>query len=485
MPRMGEIAGQDEYGYSDLGVPIGAIPGEESSGWGGPVIDALQKRPYDPTVVATTASPLVTITEGDIGRATEAALGVSSGGLSTRIAKAPKAEAVVAKAPKAEATKPLDASVDTSGWANAPYIIKPQRILKPGIYKDPRVIAAEANARVAPEHPALKELFGVTRDDLYEISKQGTRKGNVEPNIWFPNKPGSSEASENIMTPANAQRLIDTLTEARKYPGLERGMIPWYVMDPAFKRMVELVGPERAITEYRKFNEMMTPFSASSNVLAEINRGTGARYAHERGRLGEFAELTGMPVEKRPANFPAYLVDVMPHLRHGEHIKPVQRWAETGKHGYDKNTVKIPLYTQASGVPETGFQTSWAVPDAHFARAVGMGDTRTNATPGNFMAGPEYRTMSPWFRENVAQRMGIESVPSQALTWGAYAPQTGVKTPIGAGKLELISQRMWERAKQLGVDPHTLRDKVLLGDEYSALEDDENMGSVASLSRYG
>jgi len=262
-------------------------------------------------------------------------------------------------------------------------------------------------------------------------------------------------------------------------------MIPWYVMDPAFKRMVELVGPERAITEYRKFNEMMTPFSASSNVLAEINRGTGARYAHERGRLGEFAELTGMPVEKRPANFPADLVDVMPHLRHGEHIKPVQRWAETGKHGYDKNTVKIPLYTQASGVPETGFQTSWAVPDAHFARAVGMGDTRTNATPGNFMAGPEYRTMSPWFRENVAQRMGIESVPSQALTWGAYAPQTGVKTPIGAGKLELISQRMWERAKQLGVDPHTLRDKVLLGDEYSALEDDENMGSVASLSRYG
>jgi hypothetical protein len=158
------------------------------------------------------------------------------------------------------------------------------------------------------------------------------------------------------------------------------------------------------------------------------------------------------------------------------------RWAATGQHGYGADTVKIPLYTQASGVPETGFQTAWPVPDAHFARAVGMADVRKNATPGNFMEGPEYRTMAPWFRESVARPSGIEAVPAQALTWGAYAPQTGVKTPIGAGKLELLSQRIWERAQKLGVDPKTLRDQVLRGEQHSELQD--GMGRLAAQDKY-
>ena len=57
------------------------------------------------------------------------------------------------------------------------------------------MIAREAAARVAPEHPALKELFGVTRDDLYEISGRGTRKGNNAPNIWMPGKGRGSYAA--------------------------------------------------------------------------------------------------------------------------------------------------------------------------------------------------------------------------------------------------------------------------------------------------
>ena len=101
------------------------------------------------------------------------------------------------------------------------------------------------------------------------------------------------------------------------------------------------------------------------------------------------------------------------------------------------------------------------------------------------MGGPEYRTFSPWFRQNVAQPLGIEAVPTQALTWGAYAPQTGVKTPIGAGKLELLSQRIWERAQQLGVDPHWLRDQVLLGQQHAELEDDNRgMGGLAAQDNY-
>jgi hypothetical protein len=194
-----------------------------------------------------------------------------------------------------------------------------------------------------------------------------------------------------------------------------------------------------------------------------------------------------MPVEKRGADFPPEMAGIIPHLRHAPtHTDPVLRYFETGAHGYGKDTVKIPLYTQASGVPETGFQTAWPVPDAHFTRAVGMSDVRKNAGPGDYMGGSEYRTFAPWFRQNVSQPLGIEAVPTQALTWGTYAPQTGVKTPIGAGKLELISQRMWERAKELGVDPQLFRDQVLLGQQHSELENDNRgMGSLAALSMYG
>jgi hypothetical protein len=170
-----------------------------------------------------------------------------------------------------------------------------------------------------------------------------------------------------------------------------------------------------------------------------------------------------MPVEARGVDFPPEMAGVIPHLRHATHTDPAVNWAATGEHGYGQDTVKIPLYTQASGVPQTGFQTAWPVPDAHFTRASGMSDVRKNAGPGDYMGGSEYRSFAPWFRESVAKPAGIESVPAQALMWGAYAPQTGVKTTIGAPKLELIAQRIWERAKQLGVDPRQLRDDVLQG----------------------
>jgi hypothetical protein len=83
---MGWLARQDGYDPNAFDVP-----GEQSTGVGwanrmGEILHA--RRPDDPTVVATTASPLVTITEGDIGRATDAAMGVSGGGLSTKGIKA-------------------------------------------------------------------------------------------------------------------------------------------------------------------------------------------------------------------------------------------------------------------------------------------------------------------------------------------------------------------------------------------------------------
>ena len=501
-PGIGDLAAQDRYDPAvdrqlqqlpDVGAPlIGGGP-QVSPGvpWANRFADqfgrvSLNQEPDQSPVLYRTANPLVNFTQRDIDRGINLGMAFSGGGLATRAA--PKMGEVLSPTPRQlpAAEAPVEAPAIIRPNPIERFVTDPQRVYKPGIYKDPRVIAAEANAMVAPEHPAMKELFGVTRDDLYGISQQGTRQGNVAPNIWQPKKPVGSYAAENIMNPANAQRLVDTLTEARKYPGLERGMVPWYVMDPAYQRLEQLVGPQRAVDEYNKFNAMMTPFSASSDVMKEINRGTAARMMAERGQFPDFVKYGGMPVEKRGPDFPPEMTDVIPHLRHAPtHTDPVTKYLATGGHGYSQDTVKIPLYTQASGVPQTGFQTAWPVPDAHFTRAVGMSDVRRNTGPGDYMGGSEYRTFAPWFRQNVSDPLGIQAVPTQALTWGTYAPQTGVKTPIGAGKLELFSQRIWERAQKLGVDPHWLRDQVLLGQQHAELEDDNRgMGSLAAQDKY-
>ena len=70
MPRMGDLAATDVYSAFD-------VPLEQSTsvGWANRLGEILTTRPqYDESACSyTTASPLVQITEGDIGRATEAA----------------------------------------------------------------------------------------------------------------------------------------------------------------------------------------------------------------------------------------------------------------------------------------------------------------------------------------------------------------------------------------------------------------------------
>jgi len=348
-----------------------------------------------------------------------------------------------------------------------PTVLDPRRVFSPEIYRNPRLIAERAAENVAAEHPALKELFGVTRADLYDISQQGRRKGNMEPEIFAPKKPGESYVAEGLATPQNEQRILDTLGEGLKHRGLREGMVPWYVMDPMFQHMVKLVGKEQAIQDYKRFNATTAPFSASSDVMTELNRGTAAHMYAKRGDYETFHKFAGADRKNLPPGFPADMSDVGGHAYHAIQSDPVVRWLATGKHGYGQQIVKIPTYHAASGVPETGFQTRWPVPDAHFARGVGAADVRDTAKPGVSMKGAEYRSMAPWYREKIAEPLGIEAVPAQALQWGTMSRATGVDTPIGAGKLELLAQRIWERAQKLGVDPKELRDAVLRGDQHA------------------
>ena len=342
----------------------------------------------------------------------------------------------------------------------------PQRMAYPGVYDRPDVIASEAAGRVAPEDPDLKQLFGVTREEMYEQAKG--REGNLLGALpGAAANPKGAEAAENVMNPRNTQRLVDVLAEAGKHPELMHGMDAWYYMDPMFKRMVELLGIDRAREEYRKMNALMGMASASSGVETEIPRGSAAHYLSNLGRFEEFAQHGG----KRDPNRPEILGDVPGHLAHKTaHVVPMRNFLERGE--VAMGSPKVPMYIEASGVPEIGFQTRTPVGDAHWSRAVGLADTRNikktkgkEMVPGQSVSNPEMSTLGPWWREKVAKQVGLESVPAQARIWGAMAPQTGVETPVGAPKLELIAKQIRKTAKRLGISIENARDLILSGKE--------------------
>lgn len=193
-------------------------------------------------------------------------------------------------------------------------VVNPERIAYPDIYSNPRELVQEAANRVAPESPLLKQLFGVTREDLFDISQQGTRAGNITdvPFKTAANPKGASHASQ-VMNPRNVQRLQDIVAEAKQQPELYKGMASWYTMDPLYKRFVDIYGPDRAIGEYNKFNTLTGMSSPGSEVLTELNRGTAANMMDTAGRFAEFRKYGGLPEGKRKADFPPELAGVTGH----------------------------------------------------------------------------------------------------------------------------------------------------------------------------
>lgn len=357
-------------------------------------------------------------------------------------------------------------------------VLDPQRNAFPGIYENPREIAEKASKRVAPESSALRDLFNVTRQDLYDIG--GTRQGNILPSINYgrlksgaPSNP--PETVQNIMIPENAQRLQDILYEAGQFPGLKLGMDAWYVMDPAYQRLVELFGREEAGRRYEQLNKMLGMSSPGSDVLTEMNRGTAANAMVNRDLFDVYQAYGGMTQAEKArmlaqpgSNLGSFaeLLDIKGHPYHStSQTGPMSNYLRSGL--VNMTSPKVPLYIQSSGVPETGFQTMWPVADAHFTRGVGLADTRTAKGFGPSMNMAEYGAhFGPWFYENVARPIGMESVPAQARLWGGLSHITGVESPIGAPKLELLAQSIYEDAMRRGIDPRLLRDRVLSGEDF-------------------
>jgi hypothetical protein len=320
----------------------------------------------------------------------------------------------------------------------------------PGIWGRPDVIAADAAARARnmPENPALKEVFGVTRDDLYNMLEG--RTGTVSGDVFLNLKPGArgSATAAGIMTPANEQRIIDVLTEAGKYPELHKGMDAWYVADPAFQVLAREYGEEEAIRLFERYRTLSGMASPGTAVPDEIIRGGAANTLAAQGRFADFMKYAGKPHPDTPADMLA--ANIPGHVYHStSQAPPMARYLESGK--VSMTTPKVPLYVGAFGDPNVPFQTNRAVPDAHFTRAIGLSDMRGGANPGRSMSMPEAQDVLPWF-EGVAGEAGIQSVPAQGRLWGAMANQTGVAgvSSVGAPKLEMIAIHIKKLAQKHG-----------------------------------
>lgn len=351
----------------------------------------------------------------------------------------------------------------------SPTVDQPQRVAFPGIYNDPRQVIADSNSMVGPEDPLLSRLFDVNRQDLSDIAL--SRQGN-ELGILPGAKPGGTGAASarGVMTPQNEQRLIDVLTEARGTP-LHTGMTGWYSMDPLYERFRQMYGDDEAPARYAKFNTLMGMASPGSDVGTEIARGTSAHWLDTQGRFPDFQRYGGMAEESRPGDkdFPQDMIGVPGHAYHPTaQAGPMADYLRTGS--MQMKSPKVPMYIGASGVPETGFQSDMPVGDAHWARGVGLADTRNHRTlkgepitPGSSASTPEMQTLGPWWRDRVAAQAGYQAVPAQATAWGAFAPYTGVTSKIGAPKLEILSTQIGKVADRLGISPESARDLVISG----------------------
>lgn len=353
-----------------------------------------------------------------------------------------------------------------AGRHPAQFINDPTRSIFPSIYGDPREIAALAASRVGPEDPMLKRLFKVSRDDLFQMAleREKTGLGNLPPPTMAPTK-GSETAIAKVMTPQNIQRYVDVLTEARKYPGLMQGGYGWYIQDPLFQQMERVVGPQRALVEYPQFAGFQGSHSPGSNVLTEIHRGTTAYQAAKEGWLPEYIQYgskkKGVPI---PPDIEARLQGVPGHLAHGAQTSGL--WDILA--GVPMDTPKTTPYVNAAGVPQTGY--SWQIPtlDAMMARSLGMSDVRTAKTLNEIQGSitpPELASILPHYQRMVDQA-GMNPVGAQGVGWTAFAPQTGVKTALGAPKLELQAQQIGRRAQETGKSPEQVRDEGLQGLEH-------------------
>jgi hypothetical protein len=316
-------------------------------------------------------------------------------------------------------------------------VVKPERKMYPAIYKDPRQILDEGAAMVAEESPVMRELFGVGRQDLDDITREIQNSiDNFDVKTWH-NPQGGGEHTNRIMNQGNVQRLQDTLGLAAADPRFA-GSYGWYLTDPLRQKFVAELGGEAGNKAFDDFMQIGSVLSSGSAVPQELRRAGLANQMFQQGRLDEFIVGKGIPAGYG-------------HAYHSTaHATPMQRFLDTGQFYTEQGAFsapKTPNYYRS----KTGENIRYPIPDAHFVRGIGLADVRPAAKDaGKSIGQSEAGPVRDWYTKRVADPLGMQGSPAQALMWNVLAPQTNVKTKVGAPFLELFSNAVANEAKATG-----------------------------------
>src|SRR5215510_9857293 len=335
----------------------------------------------------------------------------------------------------------------------------------PGVWKTPQQLAEDVRPLISKEDPALSRLFGGTsREELADIAGKETGDIAAKSFLAMAKNPRGSETARGVMTPANAERMQEALEYVRRnMPDLWRGMAGWYVSRPLLSKMIEESGPASAMPLFRRWNFATSPMSAGNPVPEELARGgllnyLMAKHGPERGAEifkrfgGSGEEMTNIPGEN--------VTGIPGHSYHGAQVSPVFKWLGD-PYGHLSDNPKVASYIRAFGVPRVpglGMFDEFNVFDSHKARQLGLHMTRGGLPESKGRKADasmaEVQDLGPWLRENVYGPQGLTPRMGQPIEWAMYGPQTGVDTPLGAPKLELLAKHIVENvAPRWGISP--------------------------------
>lgn len=344
-----------------------------------------------------------------------------------------------------------------------------KRSAYPGIYDDPKEIVKRV--KTSPESPNLKNIFGTTRKEMHDAV---IAQGDVAPTSPMPGITAKGKGSAHAlqtMTDENAARIRDTINAFKDHDEpAYHGMVAWYHMSPMYQSIKKILGGNEAAAShvFHQLNTFSGLASPMSSVEPEIRRGYTAAAMHAEGKFDKFAQYGGNPTSKAALkNAPELSKMELETRGHAFHrtanVPAMSRFAESGA---EAEAPKTGAYVRASDAPErpgSKFQNTVLVGDSHFSRGEGLADVRGAKGYDGSISGTELKTLHPWYHENVARHpdVNIPATSAQAVQWGAMGHETGVKTAIGAPKLEIWADKIAEAAKEAGVEPKVMWERMV------------------------
>ena len=350
-PRMGDVAALDQYSPDAFDVPLDQ---GTNVGWANRAAEALYApRPDDPTVVARTASPLVNITEGDIGRATEAAMGVSGGGLKTevrnQIAATLANPKLAAKAEKLRGSYPQYAEAypeigppelmsklpdpkNPGKFTSKPDKPVPYATMEEALAKD-REPGFFLQKQLTPEVERFAKDRNVIQQDLdlhgYQPYFDPAKRADVNPAHYGPFEDTATRAApKTAATDAEWSAKYGTAdARGRLQAGYEAGKgVPesdrWYFMKQLEDEYVKELGPKAGRAAFKsEFADMMAATTGGANPYDNFLMSHYANVAAKQGvRMPERAYELPFPIGGRFAS---------------GNIKQAQKYIDEGMTGFN------------------------------------------------------------------------------------------------------------------------------------------------------